>query len=102
MINDRCPMINDKFLDLRHAALGRRFVPEEAREPAGHPAARLSHGLWERRFGADRSIIGRSLGINAVTLTIVGVLPADFRGVSGRADLWVTSVMAQLRTYADY
>ena len=39
----------------------------------------LSHGLWQREYGGDRHVVGRTMQLNAKTYEIVGVLPADFR-----------------------
>jgi putative ABC transport system permease protein len=58
--------------------LGRTFLPEEDR-PDRRFQIILTHGLWARRFGADPHVIGRKLHFNEVSLTVVGVLPADFR-----------------------
>jgi putative ABC transport system permease protein len=49
----------------------------------------LGHGFWQRRFGSDPSILGRTIGLNGIAHTIVGVLPASFRGLSGQAELWI-------------
>src|SRR5712692_8876239 len=51
----------------------------------------ISDGLWRRRFGADPSIVGRSIGINDVPVTVVGVMPDRFAGLSGRAEVWFRS-----------
>jgi putative ABC transport system permease protein len=56
---------------------GRGFAPEEDQEGAGK-AAVLSHGFWQRRFGGDRSIVGKALTLDGSPYTVVGVLPADF------------------------
>jgi putative ABC transport system permease protein len=61
-------------------ALGRLFVPEDDR-PGAPRTAVLSDGFWRRRFGADPSIIGSTITINAVPTAIVGVLPASYRHV---------------------
>ncbi len=58
-------------------ALGRTFVPEE-HEAGADPAVILSYGAWERRFGGDPDIIGRTVEPVGLPFTIVGVLPADF------------------------
>ncbi len=58
--------------------LGRNFLPQEDREGAGG-AVILSYGLWKRRFGGDRGILGKAITLNAKNCTVVGVLPADFR-----------------------
>src|SRR5262249_35817329 len=49
----------------------------------------LSWGFWQRRFGGDRGIVGRTIEINRVPLTVVGVLPQHFAGLTGDAALWV-------------
>lgn len=59
-------------------SLGRGFLPEEDRQGAAC-AVMLSYGFWQRRFGADKNILGRNLTLNAANCTVVGVLPADFR-----------------------
>jgi predicted permease len=66
---------------------------------AGAPReAIVSYALWQRRFNADPSIIGRAIDIDREPWTIVGVGPRDFRGLSGQADVFlpVTTVAADL------
>ena len=58
-------------------ALGRLFVDGEG-TPGRDPVVILTDGFWRRNFGADPSVIGRSLVVNGVPNTVVGVLPADF------------------------
>ena len=62
----------------------------------------IGDDLWHRRFGADIGIIGRRVSINRVPFTVVGVLPAHFAGLTGRAEMWITPGMATLVSYADY
>jgi putative ABC transport system permease protein len=58
-------------------ALGRDFRPEE--EAVGrHRVALLSDGLWRRRFGADPSVVGRTVAFDGNTFEVVGVLPVHF------------------------
>ena len=80
-----------------HAAKGRFFLPEEDGAPGVGPVAVLNHGTWERRFGGTADIIGRTLRINHVSLTVIGVAPPQFIGVNGifGPDLWVPASMAQ-------
>jgi len=47
----------------------------------------ISHGLWQRRFGSDPSIIGRQLHIDGHSLTVIGVMPSEFR-FPFQSDLW--------------
>jgi putative ABC transport system permease protein len=69
--------------------LGRGFLQDETRAPGSAPIVMLGHGFWQRRFGADPSVLGRTVGLNGVAHTIVGVLPPAFRGLSGQAEIWV-------------
>ena len=63
-----------------HAALGRTLLPSDEISPGGHPVIVISDGLWRRDFGADRGIVGRTVEINNVLLTVVGVTEATFHG----------------------
>jgi putative ABC transport system permease protein len=65
--------------------LGRLFLPEDDR-PGADRVVILSDGLWRRRFGADPSIVGRSITFNAMPVTVAGVLPADFRHIEINPD----------------
>jgi len=58
--------------------LGRTFTSEEE-APQGPKVVMLTHGLWIRRYGGDRAIIGRTIQVDAVPHTVVGILPAKFR-----------------------
>ncbi len=58
--------------------LGRDFFAEEDR-PGATPAAILSYGLWQRKFGADPNIIGKQLTLNNQSFTVVGITPANFQ-----------------------
>ncbi|HSR41471.1 MAG TPA: ABC transporter permease, partial [Longimicrobiales bacterium] len=57
--------------------LGRAFGRDEDR-PGATPVAVLGHGLWERRFGGDPSVLGRTLAMDERRFTVVGVMPPDF------------------------
>ncbi len=76
------------------AVLGRVFLLEEDLKGGSQPVVVISEGYWKRRFGGDRGVIGRTLRANETLLTIVGVLPAGFRGQSGAAEIWVPITMA--------
>jgi putative ABC transport system permease protein len=67
--------------------LGRDFVAEDGRVGAP-PVVILSAGLWERRFGADSSILNRAITLNGKPYTVVGVMPAPLR-FPDDAQLWV-------------
>lgn len=72
-------------------AVGRFFTREEDSKPMEDYVTVLSHDLWQRRFGGDRSIVGRQLQMNGRPYLVVGVGPEGFRGLTDGADLWVPS-----------
>src|SRR5258705_5550073 len=81
-------------------AIGQGFTLAD--DTAGHPVALLADGLWRRRFGADPNVVGQTLQVNDVALSIAGGMPAGFDGVSGRAVLWLPAGMAPRLPHRDY
>ena len=77
------------------ARLGRTFGPEEDRAGTGTAVVVISDGYWRRRLGSDPSVVGRSLRVNGVAYTIVGVMPPEFHGaiVGQMTDLWFPLAM---------
>lgn len=67
--------------------LGRGFAAEEF-VPKRTPVIIISYGLWQRRFGGDRSIVGRKVALEGFPRTIVGVMPAHFDFPESRTDVW--------------
>ena len=67
-------------------ALGRWLGPAD-QAPNGAATVMLGYGYWQRRFGGDRSIIGRNLTIDSRATQIVGVMPQGFRFVTADFDL---------------
>jgi putative ABC transport system permease protein len=59
------------------AEVGRTFSADE--EKRRDPVVVLGHQLWQRRFGGDRSVVGRSIRLNGAGFTVVGVMPPSFR-----------------------
>ncbi|MCY1022684.1 ABC transporter permease [Pyxidicoccus sp. MSG2] len=68
--------------------LGRPFLPEENR-PGQDAVVVLSHGLWTRKFGADPAMLGRSLTLDGVPHTVVGIMPPSFTFPGEQMDVWV-------------
>jgi putative ABC transport system permease protein len=83
-------------------AAGRTFTPDEDRAAGAAPVAILSDGLWRRRYAADPAMLGKTVRINDVPLTVVGIMPAGFRGLTDRSQIWIPRTMAPRLTYADY
>jgi len=76
--------------------LGRTFLPKED-EPGNHVAV-LSYGLWQRQFGADRGIIGKTVVLDGKPFEVIGVMPPRFTfplRFSNPPELWIT--MSNLR-----
>jgi predicted permease len=63
---------------------GRVFDESVDAAPGAEPAIVLSHGLWQRRFGSDPSIVGRTIRVNGRPVTVVGIVSASFVGITGR------------------
>lgn len=71
--------------------LGRAIAPADDHAGA-HLTIVLSHGLWQRTFGGDRSIIGRDVYFNSNKATVIGIMPNGFEfppGLNEPADAWV-------------
>jgi macrolide transport system ATP-binding/permease protein len=77
------------------ALIGRTFLPEEDRTPNTHPVVVMGYGLWERRFGADPNVLGRTITLNEHDFTVIGVAPKDFGSpFAGLAlDVWTPVMM---------
>jgi putative ABC transport system permease protein len=68
---------------------GRTFTAEEDRPNGAHVAV-LSYGLWQRRFGGDRSIVGESIPLSGVPTTIVGIVgPSFVTDFDTPTDIWL-------------
>ncbi|MEO8189207.1 MAG: ABC transporter permease [Acidobacteriota bacterium] len=75
-------------------ALGRTILPADQQDGRGRTVAVLGHGLWKRRFGASADIIGRTIQLDDVAYTVVGVMPegfdspAQWKAPNRAADVW--------------
>src|SRR6266702_3660864 len=69
-----------------NAVAGRVFLAEEA-QPGQDQVILLGHGLWQRRFGSDPNVVGRTLVVNGRPMKVVGVLPAGF-AYPLNAEMW--------------
>lgn len=83
--------------------LGRFFGPEEDRPRGGSPYAVLSYGCWQQRFAGDPAIVGKTIRLNGLPYTVLGVAPQGFQGteVFYWPEVWVPmSMQAQVESYA--
>jgi putative ABC transport system permease protein len=69
--------------------LGRALLPDDS-QPGNDHVVVLGSGLWKRRFGSDRSLVGRNITINGEPYTVVGVMPASFTP-DNYGELWLPS-----------
>ena len=78
-----------------NASLGRVLTETDDQNQGGHPVAVVSYGWWQQRFGGDPSAVGKTVKIDNLDYTIVGVAPKDFFGttVGAAPDLWVPLAM---------
>src|SRR5580658_7244437 len=75
-------------------ALGRDF--EDGDDQPGRPRkVMLSYGVWQRQFGGDRAIVGRSLNMSGETLLVSGVMPPGFQFPERALDFWVPLTVDQ-------
>jgi putative ABC transport system permease protein len=73
--------------------LGRGFLPEEE-HPGRHRVTVISHGLWERQFGSDAALVGRSITLNGAPFTVVGIAPPGFQFPDAGIEVWVPLAFA--------
>ena len=70
--------------------LGRTFGADDDRRGSARTVV-LAHGFWQRQFGGDHSIVGRSIVLSDTPFTVIGVMPPDFRFLSS-TDVWTPLV----------
>jgi predicted permease len=83
------------------ALLGRTFLPEEE-EPGKNHVTVLAYSFWQKRFGGDRDLLGKSILLDGAPYTVVGVMPPGFEYPS-HTELWtpltISPQAAQDRNY---
>ena len=77
------------------AARGRTFSLEEDGAPGTQPVVVVSDAFWRRRFGADPNLIGQTITLNNFPLTVIGITPPEFTGMTLEepAEIWVSALM---------
>lgn len=78
---------------------GRSFLPADD-QPNTTTVAILSEGLWKRRFGSDPNVIGKPITVNAVPVTVIGVMPAGFE-FPEKTQIWVPSGAESAKEHRD-
>ncbi len=85
-------------------ALGRFFTPADDQTPGAHPLVVITHDCWQRRFGSDPSVVGKSVLVNGHSYTIIGVAAPGFYGteIGFKVEMWFPSMMlAQIEAGRD-
>jgi putative ABC transport system permease protein len=67
------------------AFIGRVLTPADS---VGEPAVVISHNLWQTQFGSSTSVLGRTVRLDGVVHTVIGVMPPEFNFPSRGIDLW--------------
>ncbi len=77
------------------ALRGRILHPEDDRKRGGHPVAVISYAAWQRRLAGDPDAIGKTVKLNGLDYTIVGVMPQGFTGTETiyTPEIWVPMAM---------
>lgn len=83
--------VSGNFLEILgvQPLLGRGFLPSED-TPGGRAVVMLSAPLWQRRFGGDPQIAGKTIALDSTPYTVIGVLPPGFSFPFAGMDVWVT------------
>jgi predicted permease len=94
----QCQFVSGDFFQVAGVkmTLGRVFSGDEDRLPGAAPLAVISHAFWKNSLAADLDIVGRTLSVNGVSLTIVGVASPEFTGLLAgiSPDFWAPFMMA--------
>ena len=93
----RTEVVSGNFFDVLGvpAFRGRVFSAADDVTKSGHPVVVLGYGFWQRRFGGDTGVLGKTVRVNNAQMTIIGVTPREFYGVNvGRnPDIYVPLAM---------
>ncbi len=82
-------------------ALGRLILPSEGKVIGADPVLVISYAFWKSHFNGDRSVIGRKASVNGHPVTIVGVTPQGFHGLSNLIDTQGYMPLAMAPTFND-
>src|SRR6202000_25188 len=101
----RLELVTGNYFDVLGVvpAIGRVFSPADEKNPGGDPLAVLSYNYWSRRFASDPNVLNKTILVNNVPMTIVGVSRNGFTGVQvGQTpDVFVPMSMAKQMTFDD-
>jgi len=87
-------LVDPQYFDILGvgAARGRDLEEADNVAYAQAPVAVIGHALWQGTFGGDEAILGRTIWLNGVATTVVGIMPEGFAGPYGQASMWLPLV----------
>jgi putative ABC transport system permease protein len=92
--------VSHEFFDILRAQPQRGRVFNKADDaPGGPPVVILSHGLWQRRFGGNPSIVGQAITLNGEPATVLGIMPPGFHFRNERTEVWAPLRLNPARNY---
>ena len=85
--------VSSSFFDVlgARAMYGRTFAPDED-QPGHQQVVVLKHNLWQRRFGADPTIVNQTIQLNGKSFTVIGVMPPEFNFPFNGGEMWAPLV----------
>jgi len=91
-------MVSANYFDVLglQPAAGRFFLPDEDTKLNGNNVAVINHSFWVNKLGPDPNVVGKSLTLNAMPYTVVGIAPKGFKGTftfAGAEQIWIPSSM---------
>jgi putative ABC transport system permease protein len=95
-------IVSPEYFQVMRAApiAGRVFTADESAR--AEAVALVSTRLWHRRFASDRGLVGQTVRLNDVPVTVIGILPEGFAGLTGKADVWISAPMSTHLAYTEY
>jgi predicted permease len=85
-------LVSDNYFTVLgvEAVRGRTFAPEDSAKAGSPLVALISENYWQKRFGGDGAVIGKTVRLNGVPVTIIGITPHNFVGTTVEApDFWL-------------
>jgi predicted permease len=90
-------LVSGNYFDVLgvHPWIGRLFTQQDDLTPGANPVTVLSYGFWERRFGKDPSLVGKTILLNEHAMTVIGIAAPNFYGteLSQSPDVYVPMMM---------
>ena len=92
-------VVTGNFFDVLRVkpVLGRTFAPNEDKTAGEQAVVVIGHSLWQRRFGSDPNIVGRTINLNNRPYNVIGVAPEEFKGSKFglSLDFWAPMMMVE-------